>query len=76
MMANQTPDSFSRNTLWQYLQGVDVAIERAMIMTLKGSSQQWYASLPKGSIRSWEQLQQRIENNFQGYSLHSDKPDV
>jgi hypothetical protein len=24
-------------------------------------------SLPKGSIRSWEKLRRRIENNFQGY---------
>jgi hypothetical protein len=40
---------------------------RAMIVALKGSAQQWYASLPKGSIMSWEQLRWRIENNFQGY---------
>jgi hypothetical protein len=47
--------------------GYEVAMERAMIMALKGSTQQWYASLPRGSIRSWEQLRRRIENNFQGY---------
>jgi hypothetical protein len=47
--------------------GDEVAMERAMIMALKGSTLQWYASLSKGSIRSWDQLQQRIENNFQGY---------
>jgi hypothetical protein len=48
--------------------GDDVAAARAMIMALMGSTQKWYASLPKGSIKSsWEQLRQRIENNFQGY---------
>jgi hypothetical protein len=40
---------------------------RAMIMALKGSAQQWYVSLSKGSTRSWEQFWRGIENNFQGY---------
>jgi hypothetical protein len=44
-----------------------VAMARAMTIALKGSTQQWYASLPKESIRSWEQLRRRIENNFQVY---------
>jgi hypothetical protein len=34
--------------------GGDLAMARAMIMALKGSTQQWYASLPKVSIKSWE----------------------
>jgi hypothetical protein len=41
-----------------------------MIMALKGSAQHSYVSLPKGSIRSLEQLRRRIENNFQGYQSH------
>jgi hypothetical protein len=43
---------------------------KSMLMVLKGSTQQWYASLPKGSIKSWDQLRQRIENNFQSYQPH------
>jgi hypothetical protein len=38
-----------------------------MFMALKGSAQQRYTSLPKGNIKSWDQLRQRIESNLQGY---------
>lgn len=47
--------------------GDDTTKAKVMVMALKGAAQQWYFSLPRGSITSWDQLHDRLENNFQGF---------
>jgi hypothetical protein len=60
----------------EFLMKFEVAVEsnggdattkaKALVLTLKGEVQYWYANIPKGHITSWFQLRNKMLSSFKG----------
>jgi hypothetical protein len=42
---------------------------KAFVMAVKGSTQHWFASIPKGHIYSWSQLRSKLVTSFRGLKM-------
>jgi hypothetical protein len=47
--------------------GDETTLAKTLVMTVKGPAQQWYSSLRRKSIQSWEQLKANLMIDFQGF---------